>query len=342
MSRPDGRGDDGLMHEAAAWFARMRAPDADASRAEFEAWLARGALHRAAYNRAAEIFAMGKFLADESRPKAARSSPMPRRSWAFLATAAMLLLLVGSSWLALQLTRSGGIGGLTGSRRASSNQEAQIVARGEPQSVRLGDGSLVQLAAGARIAVEFNADLRRLTLDSGTARFFVAHESRPFQVDAGGGTVTARGTIFEVRLGAGRRVMVRLIEGTVDVQPPLRPGATANGAHAVRLQRGQATEFTSAPAAGAAGSSSGIDPSDGAAAATVVRDYDSIRIADLVRLANATAQRPIRLCDPKLGELRISGTFRIDDTGLLATRIGALFDLIVDQRDPREILIRGK
>ena len=60
--------EDQLLQEAAAWFARMRGPDAEASRDEFEAWLARGALHRRAYNRAAEIFAMGKVLGDNQGP----------------------------------------------------------------------------------------------------------------------------------------------------------------------------------------------------------------------------------------------------------------------------------
>ena len=59
--RPKGQ----LFEEAAGWFARMRGPDAEASREEFEAWLARGALHRSAYNRAAEVFAMGKLLEEE-------------------------------------------------------------------------------------------------------------------------------------------------------------------------------------------------------------------------------------------------------------------------------------
>ena len=67
MTIPEGQpeeGDDALAREAAHWFARMRAPDANASRAEFEAWLAQGPEHRVAYNDAAEIFALGKLLAE--------------------------------------------------------------------------------------------------------------------------------------------------------------------------------------------------------------------------------------------------------------------------------------
>ena len=48
-----------LAGEGAQWFARMRAPDAEKRRAEFETWLGATPAHRSAYNRAAEIFAMG-------------------------------------------------------------------------------------------------------------------------------------------------------------------------------------------------------------------------------------------------------------------------------------------
>ena len=47
---------------AAMWFARMRRPDAAAFEKEFEAWLAISAEHRAAYNRMAETFSLGKNL----------------------------------------------------------------------------------------------------------------------------------------------------------------------------------------------------------------------------------------------------------------------------------------
>src|SRR5690242_17972648 len=54
-----------LRQEAATWFARMRGPDADRYREAFDDWLARGALHRSAYNRIAETFSAGKTLKEE-------------------------------------------------------------------------------------------------------------------------------------------------------------------------------------------------------------------------------------------------------------------------------------
>jgi transmembrane sensor len=41
-----------------------------------------------------------------------------------------------------------------------------------------------------------------------------------------------------------------------------------------------------------------------------------------------------------LGERRVSGRFRIDDTELLADRLAALFDLTVDRSKATAILLR--
>src|SRR3954468_14837834 len=99
MTGPDGDPpiEGQLLEEAATWFARMRGPEAEASRARFEAWLARGALHRRAYNRASEIFAMGKLLAGEAdaEPDAAQRPERRRRRTIVLACAALLLLCAG-------------------------------------------------------------------------------------------------------------------------------------------------------------------------------------------------------------------------------------------------------
>src|SRR5438270_410705 len=94
MSMPEEPAPDDLARDAATWFARMRGPDADARQGEFEAWLAGAPEHRAAYNRASEVFALGKLLADE--PVAAA---MPRRRWRRVPlAAAMACLLAAGTW----------------------------------------------------------------------------------------------------------------------------------------------------------------------------------------------------------------------------------------------------
>ncbi|HEU0094975.1 MAG TPA: hypothetical protein VFQ52_00875, partial [Rhizomicrobium sp.] len=76
-----------------------------------------------------------------------------------------------------------------------------------------------------------------------------------------------------------------------------------------------------------------------AAPSAAARDFEATPVSKLVALANSAAVRPIRLADTSLGAQLVSGRFRVDDTELLARRLGALFGRGVDTGDPREIVL---
>lgn len=319
---------DALSREAAEWFARMRGPEAEAARPRFEAWLASDAGHRSAYNRAAEIFAMGKLLAE------AEETPPPRRSRLLtpaLATCALATLVIGG-WAALyspQRTRPP-----TELAAGSAHRAAALsTMSGETRSIRLADGSTLTLGSDSAVEAAFDPGSRRLRLLRGRARFEVAHERRPFTVLAGGGSVTARGTVFEVALATAGRVDVRLIEGAIDVALPRRDRTTLV---VRRLGAGERMSFAVPTAANGAAPPS---PARAGIAALTVRDYQGVTVAALIADANRGAARPIRLADPTLGTKRISGRFRIDDTALLAARLAALFDGKAKLGDEREIVL---
>lgn len=337
--RPSG---DRLFEEAAAWFARMRGPGAEADRFEFEAWLALGEANRSAYNRAAEVFAMGKLLGEEpGGPDAGR--PGRTRLRAFASTA-LLAVAAAATWLAFldyRLHRS-----KDGIATDGRGVEAALLGSGagERRLVRLSDGSLVRLAASTKLEVRFTSGRRSLRLDRGGARFQVARQRRPFIVLAGGGSVTAHGTIFDVALAADRRVLVRLLEGSVEVRlPPAARNAAADRVR--RLRAGEAVSFLAAGPVERTVSEwrgpAGPGPSAGAPAAQA-SDYDSVRLLDLVAAANRTASRPIRVADARTGERRVSGRFRIDDPDLLAERLALLFNLGIDRTNPAELVLTGR
>lgn len=318
-----------LNREGAQWFARMRGPDTDTLRPEFEVWLAQGAAHRAAYNRAAEIFAMGKLLAEAETPAPAATAPPSRRPArvAALAACALGALAVGG-WSALQLTSPPDQLPQQTAKTGPAATFATIT--GETRAVRLADGSLLALGSDSTVMVEFDQADRRLRLLRGQARFEVAHERRPFVVLAGGGSVTARGTVFEVALTPSGHVDVRLLEGVVDVALPRRERAAA----LVRqLHQGERIAFE------AAASGPALSPAPSPPTGATIRDYQGVTVATLVAEANRGAVRPIRIADRALGEKQVSGRFRVDDTRLLAERLAALFDSKVELSDKREIVL---
>ncbi|HEV2594243.1 MAG TPA: FecR domain-containing protein [Sphingomicrobium sp.] len=347
MSEPDSPGKDGLLEEAAAWFARMRGPDAEESRAEFEKWLARGALHRRAYNRAAEVFAMGKLLADDGRQDVA---PVARATWReprlLGAMSAAVLLTVTTGWLLVHANSADRNGPYEQSQSSliTTAPVAEFTTSSASQSIRLADSSLVYLAGGTHLAVQFGHTERRLLLEHGFARFYVAHEQRPFVVSAGGGYVVAHGTVFDVAVAANRRVTVGLVEGVIEVTAPMAPNDHARERQRRRLRPGETMSFAAveAPASTTTNVEALSEPADssGKAPAGAV-DYSSIPVAELVRLADAGSARPIRIPDEAIARLHVSGTFRIDNTDRLADRLAALFDLVVDRSNPAQIVLRS-
>lgn len=321
-----------LAREAAHWFARMRSPDAEHCRATLEAWLSQAPEHRVAYNRAAEIFAMGKLLAEGGDPASKVDAPMPARiPAAALASMAACAIAIGA-WVAFH--PSAQPPGRFEAVAATSDHRIISTNTGEAEVVRLADSSIVHLGDETVLTTDIGDRQRRFRLLQGRARFDVAHEQRPFIVFAGRGSVTARGTIFEVALVKSGKVEVRLLRGAVDVS---LPSPSANARPTIRkLAAGQRVNFVAQPHATA----TPPPPADATMRLPgVARDFGAIPVADLIAISNRGAARPIRLADASLAARRVSGRFRTDDTELLARRLGALFGRGVDASCTHEIVL---
>lgn len=329
------------------WFARMRGPDAESYRPDFEHWLALGAAHRGAYNRAGEIFAMGRFLAAE---KAAAQFPAnddepARWRWAAIAAGAALVVSV-TGWVVFQ-QRASVFGppvqiAETSPTRASNEPQRYTTGIGERRSIKLTDGSVVELDAESELTEHFDPSTRQLRLVRGRARFDVAHESRPFVVLAGGGSVTARGTLFDVIMGENKRVTVRLLRGAVDVERP-NTGEASNALRAIaRLAPGETLSFAliSPVALDKTSSGSQLNPLTPVVELSSVREFDRALLSTVIAEANQGSATSIRISDPSIGTLRVSGRFRIDDADQVAERLAALFDLEAERTRTGDITLR--
>jgi transmembrane sensor len=320
---------------AAYWFARMRRPDAVLFKAEFEQWLAESEKHRRAYNQIAETFSLGKNLtADLASPGGTLRPRTAARRGELLFVALTVILGCGFA-VALWCERFGLSNALSitaGADRASSVELSTNT--GQLKSVRLADGSLVTLDSNSHVAATFTKSNRILRVGQGRARFAVAHETRPFIVDAGTGRVIARGTVFDVTVGNDGQIEVKLLQGVVDVYARTALHTHAQSSHGRRLAAGQQLAISQGTPALSVTSLT----DDGWMHSPI--DYDGARLADLVAQANFKAARPIRLQGNGLGEIKVSGTFRVSDTGRLAARIADLFDLTDDTSSPSEIVLR--
>ena len=188
--------------QAAVWFARRQGEAFGAhDETELQAWLTADPAHAEAY---ADLQLLWQDMAQLSWSHVSAERPAPRRRWRSLATAACLALLaLLPAWLdvppGVRLTLVSGP--LT------------------PGVVTLEDGSRIHLNRNTRLEVRLLADRREVELVQGQAFFEVARDvQRPFEVQAGEGSVQVLGTRFDVR--RGRELLVVSVEsGRVALQP---------------------------------------------------------------------------------------------------------------------------
>jgi len=296
--------------EADDWAARMHGPEAETHRDAFDAWRQRPG-NAAAYARSAEAYTVGADMS-RARVEAMARSKAARRSgqrWGY-ATAAALILVAG--------------GALYVQSRDDGTQIALAPdAAGDQQ---LPDGSKVILLDGARIETQFTTGRRVIILTGGAARFEVAHDpARPFTVIAGRSETTALGTVFEVDMRQGPP-RIRLIRGLVEVR-------SSGGGAALRLAPGQSAEV---PAEGPKLAGAMASPVQAKLLAA-----DNLPLGSVLDSANKVNAKPVRLADAALASLPVSGRFDLADSGVLARKLAAAFDLGVDER-PDEIILTKK
>lgn len=334
---------DRIRETTAAWIARIERRPSLRLRRDFGRWLAADPRHAAAYRRMSRHFEGARTLRT-SRRYAARPHP-PRRlvrtttAVAALAAAvfALILFLPNHPLPSLNTAGSAPRGAIAAAGNPNIARGQRIAALpGEIRSVGLEDGSVITLDTMSVVEVAFAPGVRRVSLLRGRARFTVAHDGRPFTVFAGGGSVTARGTIFDVSLTPHGQVGVALLQGIVDVAPFRRTPSAVIAPRARRLLAGEAIGYASGSLI--------VEPDpvrtrdagwvDGAV------EFDNVSLAYLLDRANQDAGPPIKVADPSLAMLRVSGRFEIGDRVRLAQNLARLFDLRADTRSDAIVLRR--
>ncbi|RRU10388.1 DUF4880 domain-containing protein [Stenotrophomonas maltophilia] len=234
-------------------------------------------------------------------------APRRRLPW-LLASAAAVVLMVAAAPHALLLARS------------------DLHSTDAPRMVQLEDGSIAVLDAGTALAIDFDGQQRHLRLLRGQAWFQVAHEARPFQVEAAGGQIRDIGTAFSVSM-QDTTVLTQVSEGGVDVRP--------GDGSVQRLHAGQARVFRDGrwlqP----------VQLEDTAAMApwrrgeVVIDDQPAAQaIADLARYRRA----PVWVLGGQGASVRVSGLFHLQQSETAINAVAAQAGLRV-QRLPGGALV---
>jgi transmembrane sensor len=192
------------------------------------------------------------------------------------------------------------------SGRATDHYSTPI---GQISTVPLEDGSIITLNTSSQVSVRLRSSERHVDLERGESFFVVAKDSRrPFVVQAGDKRVAAVGTRFSVRRDDGE-VRVVVTEGSVRLET----------GHARTESNSTAPGFSQLTAGDVARTLDGdiLIQRDSIGEAQELlswrHGYLTFRettLADAVSELNRYNRRQISIQDPRVAEIRISGTFR--------------------------------
>ena len=213
----------------------------------------------------------------------------------------------------------------------TSEPEIYFSQLGQTRDVTLSDGSVLTLNTNSRVDVEFEDDVRSVRLVRGEVLFDVARDTeRPFRIDTPSGDIEVLGTIFAAELRS-ESLEVAVIEGHVALAP-----------ESGEVERRQ--EMTS----GMIGYANAADVISETVGLQEVEDrllwrsgrirFKNMPLSDVAEEFNRYSRLQLDIQDPNVADLRIGGTFAVDNVdgflrlaetglGLRVSRLGDRVEL---------------
>ncbi|WP_426811466.1 FecR domain-containing protein [Pseudomonas sp. WOUb67] len=283
--------DRNTLEAAARWYVELRCEADDNTRAAHQRWLLSDPRHVQAWERLARL--QGKLA--QVVPGIARPTLSSARAKRREVLKVLSVLLVAGATGGVVL-RDGGAARLMADVRTGV---------GEQRSLRLDDGSQLQLNTDTAVDIRYDGAWRALELLKGEILVQTASDglSRPFIVHTALGSVRALGTRFIVRCD-NDFARVCVLQHAVEVR-------SAHAMAAVRVDAGQQLEFS-------AGKTGNVTPVAAMADAWAreMLIVDDWRLADVV--SELQRYRPGYLgCDEAVSGLRLSGAFHLGDIDIV-------------------------
>lgn len=314
-------GDEARGEQAAAWVVRLEAGDlSDSEAVAFDVWLCATPENASAFDAALSVSRAYAVSADPvARELGLRrpARPAPNRR-----------ALVGAGVAAAAVT----VAVVLAPQFGPPEVESFATAKGERRSVRLSDGSTIDLNGGTRLTVSLARNGRQVSLHEGQAVFDVTHDAqRPFAVATGDRIVRVVGTQFDVRRLEGK-VSVTVARGAVEVRP-----AEGAAGRAFRLHPGQRLEHVEGQPASQVAAARPEEVLGWRSGRLVYRERP---LGEVIADLNQQFQTPIRVEDAALAATPISGVLVLDDQDAVIDRLALLVPLRAVRSDAGVILRR--
>ncbi|MBV4491238.1 FecR family protein [Pseudomonas oryzicola] len=209
--------------------------------------------------------------------------------------------------------------------------ERFATAIGEQRAVLLGDGSRLLLDSGSRVDVRWRLRSREAGLHAGQVLFDVSSAVyRPFVVSAGLTKVEVLGTLFNVRRLDDDNVRVTLARGRVQVAAAAQTPVSLMPGQQVDAIGGRLLPVTNADAARAMAWKEG----------RIV--FEQTPLGEAVSVLRHYRKAAIRLDDPSLAALKLSGVFDAHNVDRLLALLPSILPVSVQQEGDGSVQIRRK
>jgi transmembrane sensor len=305
--------------QAAGWILKRRSADSWSGEDQLalDAWLGESTAHLLAYLRLEAAWKQTDRLAALRGSARLEEAPALRRPFLTRLAAVVSVIaitgLVAAYYLARPQERvfSTGVGG--------------------HERVTLADGTFIELNTDTAIRIANNATARTVYLDRGEAFFQVKHDAaHPFMVIADGRRITDIGTAFDVRRGQ-RALAVAMVEGRARFDTPQNPSFRS-----LNLKPGDQVVAT------ASGVSRTEKPIDELTKQLSWRRgmlvFYGTTLAQAATEFNRYSDTKLVIADPKVGALKINGTFQSNNVEAFVDATQVVLGLKLDAHD-NEIVI---
>lgn len=310
--------DEHLRQEAAGWFARMRGPGAETARADFDAWRS-DPQRQATYDRLVQRFDESAILGHSRladlrlRTSASRRGPAPAVWWTAAAAGLVLGAIALSRFVHAPATGAG-------------QGERYVSAPGQIRTVALAGDLTVVLDTDTVLTASTDGPRPHLVLERGRVRI---QSDRPVEVEADNARVTAERGAFDVRRQGADRVEVSALLGDVRAE---RNGLLISAR--TRIEPGQRLIL-----AGGRQVDSTPAPARDRQWPTGLLVFDGAPLGQVIAEANRYGARKIRLADPVLARLQVSGGLKVTDPDGLARALAAALGLTVSDTSAGDLLL---
>ena len=330
-----------IEEEAGAWIIKLDS-DSELSpeqRLAFKAWMGRSLAHREAVKSMAQFWGKMNVLTELGMLQrvSEQKQPAGERRGGF-GLGAFPKMLAATAFSLLMVV---GIVSVPFNDHGQTANGLYATAIGQQKTIRLADGSALQLNTNSQIRLDYSGNYRDIHLLQGEAHFIVAKDKhRPFRVSAGNGLVQAIGTAFTVYLN-NNDVEVTMTEGVVVLQS--RQAKPANKVQADtlhdlgRLEVGQSAVIEDVRGeAGVVESVQAIfkdvSPQELERKLSWRKGYIVFKgapLAQVVKEVERYSQLSIELTDPSMAPIKIGGQFRVGEVERLLESLEENFGLQV-------------